>query len=301
MYALYSYTDDPEAVKCLVNAAVYTLGELGMLGFSLEEEEPAAAQALKQHSLSLAHKKDRSLPTYTISERSHTFKLNLPETIITTVQLLMGYKLPLSPRGLASGSHADHQIDKVASSIPSEIRAFSFITIGKLCLRNKTLAQKLINVFLRELSLPTAISSTTLNTTTTIHDAGDVYNTTTTNTTYDSTYNTYTATVSSTDDDQVAVRSNALLILGDFCIRYTNMVDRHVGALAKCLQDTHVIVRKHAIILLTQLLLQDYLKWRGMLLFRFLATATDSDSDTAEFAKLILKKTILSKYPDFFG
>jgi hypothetical protein len=34
-----------------------------------------------------------------------------------------------------------------------------------------------------------------------------------------------------------------------------------------------VLVRKHALILLTQLLLQDYIKWRGLLLFRFLATA----------------------------
>jgi hypothetical protein len=38
-------------------------------------------------------------------------------------------------------------------------------------------------------------------------------------------------------------------------------------------QDTSVLVRKHALILLTQLLLQDYIKWRGLLLFRFLATA----------------------------
>ena len=37
-----------------------------------------------------------------------------------------------------------------------------------------------------------------------------------------------------------------------------------------------------------------------MLLFRFLATAADTDRDTSEFAKSLLKKTILSKYPDFF-
>ena len=62
--------------------------------------------------------------------------------------------------------------------------------------------------------------------------------------------------------------------------------DRHVGAMARCLQDTHVLVRRHALVLLTQLVLQDYLKWRGMLLFRFLATAVDTggsqdiDTDT---------------------
>ena len=46
--------------------------------------------------------------------------------------------------------------------------------------------------------------------------------------------------------------------------------------MARCLQDTHVLVRRHALVLLTQLVLQDYLKWRGMLLFRFLATAVDT-------------------------
>jgi hypothetical protein len=37
-----------------------------------------------------------------------------------------------------------------------------------------------------------------------------------------------------------------------------------------------------------------------LFLYRFLATAADKDTDTAEFAKSVLKKTILSKYPDFF-
>jgi hypothetical protein len=139
--------------------------------------------------------------------------------------------------------------------------------------------------------------------------------------------------------DNSSVRSNALFVLGDMCVRYTNLVDRHIGVLAACLQvhavyytvlhcvrtdmsvlhdffssfsftltsvsvllfirghfsflkphtplthihtdththihiqDTSVLVRKHALILLTQLLLQDYIKWRGLLLFRFLATA----------------------------
>lgn len=38
-----------------------------------------------------------------------------------------------------------------------------------------------------------------------------------------------------------------------------------------------------------------------MLLYRFLATASDPDKDTAEFAKSVLNKTMLTKYPDFFS
>ena len=33
-----------------------------------------------------------------------------------------------------------------------------------------------------------------------------------------------------------SVRSNALFVLGDMCVRYTNLVDRHIGVLAGCLQ-----------------------------------------------------------------
>lgn len=38
--------------------------------------------------------------------------------------------------------------------------------------------------------------------------------------------------------------------------RYTAMVDRHVAAMAACLQDSHPMVRRHAILLISQLLLQ---------------------------------------------
>jgi condensin-2 complex subunit D3 len=100
--------------------------------------------------------------------------------------------------------------------------------------------------------------------------------------------------------NSAAIRSNALLVLGDLCVRYTSLVDRHIGAMAACLQDPEVLVRRHALVLLAQLLLQDYLKWRGLLLFRFLAAAADSDPDTAELAKTVLKSTVLVKHPEFF-
>jgi len=94
-----------------------------------------------------------------------------------------------------------------------------------------------------------------------------------------------------------AVRSNALLVLGDMCIRYTNLVDRHVDTMAQCLQDTDSLVRKNALILLTQLLLQDFLKWKGFLLYRFLVLTVDPDGEIAEFSRNILQKTLSLKYP----
>ena len=46
--------------------------------------------------------------------------------------------------------------------------------------------------------------------------------------------------------DSVAVRSNALLVLSDLCVRYTALVDNHVPVMATCLQDPHTLVRRHA-------------------------------------------------------
>ena len=53
--------------------------------------------------------------------------------------------------------------------------------------------------------------------------------------------------------------------------------------------------------LLTQLVLQDYLKWRGMLLFRFLATAVDIEPEMSDFARTLLTRTIAVKFPDFLS
>jgi condensin-2 complex subunit D3 len=75
----------------------------------------------------------------------------------------------------------------------------------------------------------------------------------------------------------IAVQSNALIVLGDLCFKYTNLVDRHLPVMAACLQagataqsDTNLVVgsksngtapvRKHAVLMLSGLLLQDYIK-----------------------------------------
>lgn len=139
---------------------------------------------------------------------------------------------------------------------------------GKFCLRSKVLAREHINVYLRELHSNRQPDPTDLN---------------------------LNGILTSLEGAPVnSVKSNALLVLGDLCVRYTNLVDRHLGSLASCLQDRDALVRKHALILLTQLLLQDFLKWRGMLLFRFMAASTDSEPEIAELATNILTKTLVT-------
>lgn len=135
---------------------------------------------------------------------------------------------------------------------PSAVRAHAFIALGKMCIRDEDLARQSLNILARELQ-------------------GNM------------------------GQGNWIVQSNALLVLGDLCLRYTSMVDRFLPVMAACLQagvtdlrvealsspcnDGSALVRKHAVLLLSNLLLQDYIKWRGLLFHRFLV-ATVSFGDT---------------------
>jgi condensin-2 complex subunit D3 len=162
-----------------------------------------------------------------------------------------------------------------AQPIPVSIRAHAFVVLGKLCLRSPDLAKKSLNILAREL-----------------HE--------------------------SIDNGDWILQSNALLVLGDLCVKYTNMVDRFLPLMAGCLQagafdssDTDILksspsngaplVRKHAILLLSSLLLQDYIKWRGLLFHRFLFAAVDQNFEVAEMAEMALLGPLLSKQPRLFA
>jgi len=151
--------------------------------------------------------------------------------------------------------------------IPNKLRAHAFVTFGKMCLRDEALARGSINIFAREL-----------------RQEGE--------------------------SSDPAVKSNALLVLGDFCIRYTHHVDKFIPLMASCLQpasdltkpgdSNESIVRHHAILILSNLILQDYIKWKGVLFYRFLAATVDRDPSVANLAKLILCGPLLTKQPSLF-
>ena len=156
---------------------------------------------------------------------------------------------------------------------PSSIRAIAFVTLGKLSLRDAELAKSSVNLFAREL------------------------------------HQNYNYTESAfTGEDSVAVRSNALVVLGDLCVKYTNLVDSQLPTMAACLQDgcgsndkSCATVRRHAIHLLSSLLLQDYVKWRGLLVHRFLAATVDKDASVGRLAEMTLSGPLLSKNTNLFS
>ncbi|KAJ8575023.1 hypothetical protein ON010_g4192 [Phytophthora cinnamomi] len=96
------------------------------------------------------------------------------------------------------------------------------------------------------------------------------------------------------------IRSNILLILGDLCIRYTSLVDAYVPTIALSLLDESRLLRRSALLLFSQLILQDYIKWRESLLRFFLRAAVDEDEELANLARHVLCGPLLQKSPHIF-
>ena len=65
--------------------------------------------------------------------------------------------------------------------------------------------------------------------------------------------------------------------------RYTSLVDHYIPNIALCLQDSAPFVRRQTLILLTNLLQEDYVKWRGSLFFHFVMCLVDKEREIKQF------------------
>lgn len=91
------------------------------------------------------------------------------------------------------------------------------------------------------------------------------------------------------------LRNNVLVVLTDLCVRYTSLVDPHMGRLTMCLRDPNEVVRQHALLLITNLLTTDYIKWRGPLFFRYLVALVDESPVIRHQARTCLLKVLHPK------
>ncbi|BFZ04274.1 hypothetical protein BsWGS_07314 [Bradybaena similaris] len=140
------------------------------------------------------------------------------------------------------------------SNMSSKLRAHAFITLGKLCLVDESLAKKTIAAMARELE----------------------------------------------ESDSPAVRNNVVIIMGDLTIRYTTLVDRYVTNMAACLKDPSPLVRKNTLTILSRLLQEEYVKWKGVLFFRYITTILDEALEIKTLAEFCLEHLLLKKHPSMF-
>ncbi|XP_043850916.1 condensin-2 complex subunit D3 isoform X2 [Dromiciops gliroides] len=140
------------------------------------------------------------------------------------------------------------------SVMPPLIRAYTVITLGKLCLQHEDFAKKCIAALVRELEVC----------------------------------------------EEVAIRNNVIIVLCDLCIRYTAMVDRYIPNISVCLKDSDPFIRKQTLILLTNLLQEEFVKWKGSLFFRFVSSLVDENSEISSFGEFCLVHLLLKRNPVMF-
>jgi len=101
--------------------------------------------------------------------------------------------------------------------------------------------------------------------------------------------------------DDAAVKNNIIVILCDLCVSYTNLVDRYIPKIAGCLADREPIVRRQALTLLTHILQEDFVKWKGSLFFRFITALVDDIAEIRNFAEFCLIHMLLPRHPTMFS
>ncbi|NWX42535.1 CNDD3 protein, partial [Steatornis caripensis] len=99
----------------------------------------------------------------------------------------------------------------------------------------------------------------------------------------------------------VAVRNNVVIVMCDLCIRYTSMVDRYIPNISLCLKDSDPFIRKQTLILLTNLLQEEFVKWKDCLFFRFVSVLVDPNPDIARFGEFCLVHLLLKRNPVMFS
>ncbi|CAL1577766.1 unnamed protein product [Knipowitschia caucasica] len=100
---------------------------------------------------------------------------------------------------------------------------------------------------------------------------------------------------------EVSVRNNVVVIMCDLCIRYTNSVDNYIPNISARLQDSSATIRENTLIMLTNLLQEEYVKWKGSLFFRFITALGDPVPFISNMCEYCLLNVLLKKNPDMFS
>ena len=85
------------------------------------------------------------------------------------------------------------------------------------------------------------------------------------------------------------IRQNAIISLGDLCVRYPNLLDPWTGQLYAPLNDKDVEVRRNSLKVLSRLILSDMVKVKGQI-YELAKIIVDDDDSLAMLAKLFFQE-----------
>uniref|UniRef100_A0A4W4G7Q2 Condensin-2 complex subunit D3 n=1 Tax=Electrophorus electricus TaxID=8005 RepID=A0A4W4G7Q2_ELEEL len=100
---------------------------------------------------------------------------------------------------------------------------------------------------------------------------------------------------------ELAVRNNVVVVMCDLCVRYPNTLTRYIPNISACLRDPEPLIRGQTLIMLTNLLQEEFVKWKGTLFYRFTAVLVDQDPSIADLCEYCLVDLLLKKNPLMFS
>mmetsp|Transcript_34280 Transcript_34280/g.91572 ORF Transcript_34280/g.91572 Transcript_34280/m.91572 type:complete len:1485 (-) Transcript_34280:299-4753(-) len=102
-------------------------------------------------------------------------------------------------------------------------------------------------------------------------------------------------------NESFVVRNNVLIVLGDLCIHYTSLVDRFVPYMTDLLRDPNELLRKQAAMILASLLSEDFIKFRGSILLRFLTVLSDTSDSVRNFVECVFVRILHQRNQSMFS
>ncbi|KAI6196546.1 hypothetical protein M3Y94_01122300 [Aphelenchoides besseyi] len=99
------------------------------------------------------------------------------------------------------------------------------------------------------------------------------------------------------EDRDHCIRNNLLVVMADIFRINTTAVSDHGPAMASCLRDPSVLIRKQALFLITSLLRDEYFKWDGQTMYFYLGALLDLEVEVREQVRASLMNVLLPKNP----
>eukprot|EP00931_Biecheleriopsis_adriatica_P028167 TRINITY_DN16841_c0_g1_i1.p1 TRINITY_DN16841_c0_g1~~TRINITY_DN16841_c0_g1_i1.p1 ORF type:complete len:1438 (-),score=393.32 TRINITY_DN16841_c0_g1_i1:43-4317(-) len=101
--------------------------------------------------------------------------------------------------------------------------------------------------------------------------------------------------------EPLSVRNIALIVLSDLCVQYTSLVDRFDSHLADLLRDPVQLLRRQAAMVLASLLSENFIKFRGGLMYRLLFALSDSSDDVRNIVECTFERILMPRQPGLFS
>ena len=97
-------------------------------------------------------------------------------------------------------------------------------------------------------------------------------------------------------EEHPVVRNNVLIVLGDLCVVYTGLVDQYLPWLTTCLSDPNDLIRFQAAVVVSSLLAEDYIKFKGQIVFRLLYLLSDPNVKIRYFVESVFSRILFLRH-----